>query len=144
MGQPATSNLTDTLAPNNDALIPQFLETIQRATTLDNGLREIASAFSTLGVVVERITMVRNDEQFDFPINENASGVRRNIEATTNQVTITVACTTAMTPDTNAALQALVTLASIAAQQWSCTLDSASLISNSKMLGHSPQMRELQ
>lgn len=144
MGQPATSNLTDTLAPNNDALIPQFLETIQRATTLDNGLREIASAFSTLGVVVERITMIRNDEQFDFPINENASGVRRNIEATTNQVTITVACTTAMTPDTNAALQALVTLASIAAQQWSCTLDSAALISNSKMLGHSPQMRELQ
>ena len=143
MGQPATSNLGDAFAPNNDDLIPQLSERIQRATTLYNGFCEIASAFSTLGVVVERITMIRDHQQFDFPINENASGVRRNIEATTNQVTITVACTTAMTPGTNAALQALVTLATIPAQQWTCNPDSLSL-SNSKMLGHSPQMCDLQ
>lgn len=142
MGQPATSNLSDAFATNNDALIPQLSERIQRATTLYSGFCEIASAFSTLEVVIERITMIRDDQQFDFPINENASGVRRNIEATTNQVTIAVACTTAMTPGTNAALQALVTLATIPAQQW--TLDSLFLLSNSKMLGHSPQMRELQ
>ena len=144
MGQPATSNLSDAFGPNNDALIPQLSERIQRATTIYNGFCEIASAFSTLGVLVERITMIRDEQQFDFPINENASGVRRDIEATTNQVTITVACTAAMTPATNAALQALVTLATIPAQQWTCNLDSLFLLSNSKMLGHSPQMRELQ
>ncbi len=144
MALPATSNLIDDLVINNDTLIPQLSERIQQATTLDNGLREIASAFATLGVVVERITMTRDDQQFNFPINENASGVRRNIEAKTNQVTITVSCTTAMMPETNAALQALVTLATIAALQWTCNLDSLSLISNSRMLGHSPQMCELQ
>ena len=91
MGQPATINLSDAFATNNDALIPQLSERIQRATTLYSGFCEIASAFSTLGVVIERITMIRDDQQFDFPINENASGVRRYIEATSNQVTISVA-----------------------------------------------------
>ena len=144
MAQSATSNLFDDLAPNNDALIPQLAERIQRATTLDNGLREIASAFSTLGVIVERITAIRNGQQFQFPVNENASGVRRNIEATSDQVTITVTCTSVMTPETNAAAQSLLSLATIAAHQWICDLDSVSLISNSKMLGHSQQMSDLQ
>ena len=144
MGQPATSNLSDAFAPNNDDLIPQLSERIQRATTLYNGFCEIASAFSTLGVVIERITMIRDDQQFDFPINENASGVRRKIEATTNQVTITVACTSAITPGTNAALQALVTLATIPAQEWTGNPDNLCPIGSSKMLGHSPQMCELQ
>ena len=144
MAQSATSNLFDDLALNNDALIPQLAERIQRATTLDNGLHEIASAFSTLGVIVERITTIRNGQQFQFPINENASGVRRNIEATTDQVTITVTCTSAMTPETNAAAQSLLSLATIAAHEWICNLDSVSLISNSKMLGHSQQMSDLQ
>lgn len=146
MAQPATSQLPDDapLAPNNHGLIQQLFERIESTTTLDNGLREIASAFSILEVIVERITMIRNDQQFDLPINENASGVRRHIEANTNQVTITVTCTTAMPPETNATLQALVTLATITAQQWTGDLNSLTLISNSKMLGHSPQMRELQ
>src|ERR1051325_832358 len=98
MAQPATSNLIDALAPNNDALIPQLAERIQQATTLDNGLREIASAFSTLDTIVERITLIRNGQQFSLLINENASGVRRNIEANTDQVTIAVSYTSALTP----------------------------------------------
>lgn len=144
MPQPATSNLNDIVISTNDEMFPQLVERIQQATTLDNGLREIASAFSTLAVCVEQITMIRDGQQFNFPVNENLSGVRRTIEAKTDQVTITVSCTTAMTPDTNAALQALVSLATIAAPHWICNLDSLSLISNSKMLGQSSQMSELQ
>src|SRR5215213_7034558 len=104
MGQPATSNLSDAFGPNNDALIPQLSERIQRATTIYNGFCEIASAFSKIGVVVERITMIRDEQQFDFPINENASGVRHNIEATTNQVTLTFDCTSVMTLAMNSVL----------------------------------------
>ena len=144
MPQPGASNLEDAVTPdNNDRLIQQLSEQIEQTTTLHNGFREIASAFSTLDVTVERITMIRNNQQFDFPINQNASGIRRNIEAQNDEITITVVCTTPMTPDTNASLQALVTLATIAAQQWTGNLDSLTLPSTSKMLGHSPQMREL-
>jgi two-component system response regulator PilR (NtrC family) len=144
MAQPGTSNLKVVAPDYDDVLIQQLSERIQRATTINHGFREIASAFSALDVTAERIIMIRNNQRFDFPINENASGIRRNVEAKTNELTITVACTTAMTPDTNAALQTLVALATIAAQEWTGDLENLSLISNSKMLGHSPQMRELQ
>src|SRR6185369_138780 len=98
MAQPATSNLNDIVISTNDEMIPQLVERIQQATTLDNGLREIASAFSALAVCLEQITMIRNGQQFNFPVNENLSGVRRTVEAKTDQVTITVSCITAMTP----------------------------------------------
>ena len=128
----------------NERLKEELSEKIEQSTTLNDGFHQIASAFSTFNVTVERITMIRNDQTFDFPVNQHASGIRRKLEGQAKDLTITVICTTTMTPDTNACLQALVTLATIAAQQWTGDLDTDTTQSNSKMLGNSPQMRELQ
>jgi transcriptional regulator with PAS, ATPase and Fis domain len=122
----------------------QLSERIEQTTTVNDGFRELASAFSIFKVTVERITMIRNEQTFDFPINQHASGIRRKIEGQAKDLTITVVCTTTMTPDTNGCLQGLVTLAAIAAQQWTGNLNTDTSPSTSKMLGDSPQMQKLQ
>ena len=142
----ATNPQTDVVnhEDHSDNLKQQLSEKIEQAATLNNGFREIASAFSAFKVTIERITMIRNDQQFDLPINEHASGIRRNIEGQANHLTLTVVCTSTMTPEANACLQALVTLAAITAQHWTGTLDVSTSDPNAKMLGNSPQMQQLE
>jgi transcriptional regulator with PAS, ATPase and Fis domain len=125
-------------------LMEEISQRVQVATTMDEGFKEIASAFTTLNVTIERITLVRNNETSEVALNQNASGVRRNIEAQVAGLTITVTCINPMTPNVNASLQSLVTMAAIAAQQW--TAGTAALLApveTSRMIGSSPQMREL-
>ena len=125
-------------------LMEELSQRVQAATTMDEGFKEIASAFTTLNVTIERITLVRNDETSEVTLNQNASGVRRDIEAQVAGLTITVTCINPMTPNVNASLQSLVTMAAIAAQQW--TAATAALlvpVETSRMIGSSPQMREL-
>jgi transcriptional regulator with PAS, ATPase and Fis domain len=125
-------------------LMEELSQRVQAATTMDEGFKEIASAFTTLNVTIERITLVRNNETSDVTLNQNASGVRRDIEAQVAGLTITVTCINPMTPNVNASLQSLVTMAAIAAQQW--TAATAALLApveTSRMIGSSPQMREL-
>ncbi|MGH9932174.1 MAG: sigma 54-interacting transcriptional regulator [Pyrinomonadaceae bacterium] len=125
-------------------LMEELSQRVQAATTMDEGFKEIASAFTTLNVTIERITLVRNNETSEVTINQNASGVRRDIEAQIAGLTITVTCINPMTPNVNASLQSLVTMAAIAAQQW--TAATAALLApveTSRMIGSSPQMREL-
>jgi len=122
----------------------EISQRVQAATTMDEGFKEIASAFTTLNVTIERITLVRNNETSEVTLNQNASGVRRDIEAQVAGLTITVTCINPMTPNVNASLQSLVTMAAIAAQQW--TAATAALlvpVETSRMIGSSPQMREL-
>jgi transcriptional regulator with PAS, ATPase and Fis domain len=122
----------------------ELSQRVQAATTMDEGFKEIASAFTTLNVTIERITLVRNNETSEVTLNQNASGVRRDIEAQVAGLTITVTCINPMTPNVNASLQSLVTMAAIAAQQW--TAATAALLApveTSRMIGSSPQMREL-
>ena len=125
-------------------LMEEISQRVQAATTMDEGFKEIASAFTTLNVTIERITLVRNNETSEVTLNQNASGVRRDIEAQVAGLTITVTCINPMTPNVNASLQSLVTMAAIAAQQW--TAATAALLApveTSRMIGSSPQMREL-
>lgn len=125
-------------------LMEELSQRVQAATTMDEGFKEIASAFTTLNVTIERITLVRNNETSEVTLNQNASGVRRDIEAQVAGLTITVTCINPMTPNVNASLQSLVTMAAIAAQQWTAT--TAALLApveTSRMIGSSPQMREL-
>ena len=125
-------------------LMEELSQRVQAATTMDEGFKEIASAFTTLNVTIERITLVRNNETSEVTLNQNASGVRRDIEAQVAGLTITVTCINPMTPNVNASLQSLVTMAAIAAQQW--TAATAALLApveTSRMIGSSPQMREL-
>jgi len=125
-------------------LMEELSQRVQAATTMDEGFKEIASAFTTLNVTIERITLVRNNETSEVTLNQNASGVRRDIEAQVASLTITVTCINPMTPKVNASLQSLVTMAAIAAQQW--TAATAALLApveTSRMIGSSPQMREL-
>ena len=125
-------------------LMEELSQRVQAATTMDEGFKEIASAFTTLNVTIERITLVRNNETSEVTLNQNASGVRRDIEAQVAGLTITVTCINPMTPNVNASLQSLVTMAAIAAQQW--TAGTAALLApveTSRMIGSSPQMREL-
>jgi transcriptional regulator with PAS, ATPase and Fis domain len=125
-------------------LMEELSQRVQAATTMDEGFKEIASAFTTLNVTIERITLVRNNETSEVTLNQNASGVRRDIEAQVAGLTITVTCINPMTPNVNASLQSLVTMAAIAAQQW--TAATAALlvpVETSRMIGSSPQMREL-
>jgi transcriptional regulator with PAS, ATPase and Fis domain len=122
----------------------ELSQRVQAAITMDEGFKEIASAFTTLNVTIERITLVRNNETSEVTLNQNASGVRRDIEAQVAGLTITVTCINPMTPNVNASLQSLVTMAAIAAQQW--TAATAALlvpVETSRMIGSSPQMREL-
>jgi transcriptional regulator with PAS, ATPase and Fis domain len=129
---------------HSDDLKKQLSERIEQATTLDGGFSQIASAFSAFQVTVERITMIRGSQQFELPINEHASGILRKIEGQANDLTITVVCTTTLTPEANGCLQALLTLAAITAQRWTGNLNALTSDANSKMLGNSAQMRELQ
>jgi transcriptional regulator with PAS, ATPase and Fis domain len=125
-------------------LMEELSQRVQAATTMDEGFKEIASAFTTLNVTIERITLVRNNETSEVTLNQNASGVRRDIEAQVAGLTITVACINPMTPNINASLQSLVTMAAIAAQQWTAaTATLLAPVETSRMIGSSPQMREL-
>jgi len=125
-------------------LMEELSQRVQAATTMDEGFKEIASAFTTLNVTIERITLVRNNETSEVTLNQNASGVRRDIEAQFAGLTITVTCINPMTPNVNASLQSLVTMAAIAAQQWTAaTATLLAPVETSRMIGSSPQMREL-
>ena len=125
-------------------LMEELSQRVQAATTMDEGFKEIASAFTTLNVTIERITLVRNNETSEVTLNQNASGVRRDIEAQVDGLTITVTCINPMTPNVNASLQSLVTMAAIAAQQWTAaTATLLAPVETSRMIGSSPQMREL-
>jgi transcriptional regulator with PAS, ATPase and Fis domain len=125
-------------------LMEELSQRVQAATTMGEGFKEIASAFTTLNVTIERIKLVRNNETSEVTLNQNASGVRRAIEAQVTGLTLTVTCINPMTPNVNASLQSLVTMAAIAAQQW--TAATAALLApveTSRMIGSSPHMREL-
>ncbi len=125
-------------------LMEELSQRVQAAITMDEGFKEIAYAFTTLNVTIERITLVRNNETSEVTLNQNASGVRRDIEAQVAGVTITVTCINPMTPNVNASLQSLVTMAAIAAQQWNAaTAALLAPVETSRMIGSSPQMREL-
>lgn len=148
MAQPGAANTKEpqaTAQPDpHHCLMKEISLRVQAATTMDEGFKEIASAFTTLNVTIERITLVRNNETSEVTLNQNASGVRRDIEAQVAGLTITVTCINPMTPNVNASLQSLVTMAAIAAQQW--TAATAALLApveTSRMIGSSPQMREL-
>src|SRR6266850_5494685 len=74
-------------------LMEELSQRVQAAITMDEGFKEIASAFTTLNVTIERITLVRNNETSEVTLNQNASGVRgvrRDIEAQVAGLTITV------------------------------------------------------
>jgi len=125
-------------------LMEELSQRVQAATTMDEGFKEIASAFTTLNVTIERITLVRNNETSEVTLTQNASGVRRDIEAQVAGLTITVTCINPMTPNVNASLQSLVTMAAIAAQQWTAATGALLVpVETSRMIGSSPQMREL-
>jgi transcriptional regulator with PAS, ATPase and Fis domain len=138
---PDVDNQVDT----TDALIDQLSLNIQNAATIEDGFKEITAAFTALNVTVEHITLVRNNEPVEFVVNENASGVRRDIEAHVAEISIIVSCVNPMTPNVNASLQTLVTMAAIAAQQWTAAApDLLTTQTASRMIGTSPQMHELQ
>ncbi len=133
-----------TAQPNaHHCLMEELRQRVQAATTMDEGFKEIASAFTTLNVTIERITLARNNEKSEVTLNQNASGVRRDIEAQVAGLTITVTCINPMTPNVNASLQSLVTMAAIAAQQWTAATAALLAVETSRMIGSSPQMREL-
>jgi transcriptional regulator with PAS, ATPase and Fis domain len=147
MAQPGAANTKEpeaTAQPDaHHCLMEDLSQRVQAATTMDEGFKEIASAFTTLNVTIERITLVRNNERSEIALNQNASGVRRDIEAQVAGLTITVTCINPMTPNVNASLQSLVTMAAIAAQQWTAGTAALLPVETSRMIGSSPQMREL-
>lgn len=125
-------------------LMQELSQRVQSATSIDEGFAELTAAFSALDVTIERITLIQPDHTCEVTLNENASGVRRDIEGKIANITLTVTCINPMTPNTNASLQTLVTLAAIAAQQWiSQTPTIPKITGTSRMIGNSPQMHEL-
>lgn len=123
--------------------IEQLSEGIQNSVTINEGFAELASAFATLSVTVERITLVRNDETIESTLNENISGVRRNIKGQIEGVVLTISCVNPITPNANASLQSLVTLAVVAAQRWTSNSTEEQQAETQRMIGTSPQMRAL-
>ena len=123
--------------------IEDLSQRIQNSATVEDGFAELASACATLSVTIERITLVRGDQTTETKLNENVSGVRRDIKGQIDEVTLTVSCINPITPNANADLQSLVTLGAIAAQHWTSNSNQQQQPEASRMIGTSPQMREL-
>lgn len=139
----ATAKITEHAEPDNE-LIEQLRQEVHDAKTLDEGFTAIKAFFETLDVTIERISLVRNGETSEVTINENASGIRREFNAQSQNSKLTVICINSFTPDLNAPLQSLVTLAAAASQHWLFRPSEPSTPTpTSRMIGDSPEMREL-
>jgi len=138
----AIAKITEHPEPDNE-LIEQLRREVQNAKTVDEGFSAIKAFFETLDVTIERITLARNGETSGVTINENASGIRREFKAHSPNTELTVICINSFTPDLNAPLQSLVTLAAGASQRWLFRPSEPSTPPTSRMIGDSPQMREL-
>jgi len=127
-----------------DELIEQLRQEIQNSNTPEDGLTAITTLFQSLDVTVERITLVRNGETSEATLNENASGIRREFKAQLQDTQLTVVCINTITSNLNPILQSLVTSATAAFEECiTPQLQSPHTPPTSRMIGDSPQMRQL-
>ena len=105
----ATAKITEHQKPD-DELIEQLRQKIQNTKTIQDGFTAITALFESLDVTIERITLVRNGETSEATINENASGIRRDIKGQFHDTQLTVVCVNTITSNLNPILQSLVTL----------------------------------
>ena len=138
----ATAKIPD-YDKTDDELIQQLCEQIQNTTTIEDGFTTIAALFESLDVTIERITLVHNGETSEVTINENASGVRRDIKGQCQNTQLTVVCINSITPNLNAILQSLVTFAVTTSQNWISLKKPTTATPASRMIGDSTQIREL-
>lgn len=129
---------------DTDQLIEQLRQEIHNSNTIEDGLAAITKLFESLSVTIERITLVRNSETSEATLNKNASGIRREFKAQSEDTQLTVICINNITLNLNPILQSLVTCATAAFQDWiALPVQSQGNPPTSRMIGDSPQMRQL-
>jgi transcriptional regulator with PAS, ATPase and Fis domain len=118
---------------------------IAAAPSIDEGLQLILDTISTLGVTAESVTMARADQTMQAGSKTKAAGVRREIVGRFNNVTISITCLGAMTPELSAHIQTIASVAALSAERWSRKTWQPDLESSPTqgMLGNSPRMKEL-
>lgn len=116
---------------------------VANSKSTEEGFATIVSVFTELNVTIERITLVQGDQTLNLALNENASGVRREIKAQIANTNLTVTCINPIS-SLYTVLQSIVMAGANAARSWSTnSADSDHQIESARMIGQSAEMREL-
>lgn len=116
---------------------------LAKSKSIDEGFAAIVSIFTELNVTIERITLVRGDQTLTRALNENASGVRREIKGQIANTTLTVTCINPIS-SLHTVLQSIIIVAANAARSWSTgPPNSEEQLDSPRMIGQSTEMREL-
>lgn len=116
---------------------------VANSKSIEEGFATIVSVFTELNVTIERITLVRGDQSLNRALNENASGVRREIKAQSANTNLTVTCINPIS-SLHTVLQSIVMAGANAARSWSTnSADSDHQLESARMIAQSAEMREL-
>src|SRR5215213_3167144 len=119
-----------------------FCDRVAKTNSTSEGFAAIVSVFTELNVTIERIILVRDDETLNLALNENASGVRRDIKGQIANTTLTVTCINPIST-LQTVLQSIVIAAANAARSWSTRADSDHQLDGARMIGQSAEMHAL-
>lgn len=120
-----------------------FCDRVAKTNSTSEGFAAIVSVFTELNVTIERIILVRDDETLNLALNENASGVRRDIKGQIANTTLTVTCINPIST-LQTVLQSIVIAAANAARSWSTrAADSDHQLDGARMVGQSAEMHAL-
>ena len=116
---------------------------VANTKSTNEGFAAIVSVFTELDVTIERLTLVQGDQTLNLALNENVSGVRRDIRGQIANTTLTITCINPIS-NLHTILQSIVMVATNAAQSWTThPTDSEQQLESTRMIGQSAEMREL-
>jgi transcriptional regulator with PAS, ATPase and Fis domain len=117
------------------------------ALTITEGLAELVQAFASRNVTAARATLKRQNQTYEYMVDDKQPGIQRHIEGRFTNIQIVVSCLSPMSAELNAELQAITTTAATAAQHWTEPVNRPTLVQPSltdrQMIGISAEMKEL-
>src|SRR6266849_10909138 len=117
------------------------------ALTITEGLAELVQAFASRNVTGARATLKRQNQTYEYTVDDKQSGIQRHLEGRFTNILIVVSCLSPMSAELNAELQAITSTAATAAQHWTEPVNRPTLVKPSptdqQMIGISAEMKEL-
>src|SRR5207253_9050055 len=98
------------------------------ALTVTEGLAQLIQAFNSRDVTVARATLKRQEQTYEYMIEDTQLGIQRHIEGRFTNILIVVSCLSPMSAELNAELQAITTTAATAAQHWTEPVNRPTLV----------------
>ena len=86
------------------------------ALTITEGLAELVQAFASRNVTAAHATFKRQNQTYEYTVDDKQPGIQRHIEGRFTNIQIVVSCLSPMSAELNAELQAITTTAATAAQ----------------------------